>query len=96
MAFPTSINSQITDSITQANTELGGNSSALASGNLYQATSQSLGNAAHNATTAQQQTFLTAQATTVQGVSTLLCFDTATTEKATRAIFKSTEGVTYA
>ena len=66
------VNSQITDSITQSNTEVLGNSSALAMSFLYQATAQALANAAHNATVAQQQNNILAQAVTTQGVNMLL------------------------
>ncbi len=55
MAFPTAVNDQITDSVTQANTKVLGDAPAVAVGNLYQATAQALANAAHNATKAQQQ-----------------------------------------
>ena len=53
MAAPTYLNSQITDSVTQANTEVLGTSPAVAMGNLFVVTSQALSNAAHNATTSQ-------------------------------------------
>lgn len=69
MAFPTSVNSQITDSITQANVEVLGVAPAVAMGNLYQAVAQALANAAHNATAAQQQMYVTAQASTAAGVA---------------------------
>ena len=46
-----------------------GVSPAVALGNLYQATAQALANAAHNATAAQQQMWITAQATTTAGVA---------------------------
>jgi hypothetical protein len=69
MAFPTSVNSQITDSITQANVEVLGVAPAVAMGNLYQAIAQALANAAHNATAAQQQSYITAQAATAAGVA---------------------------
>lgn len=88
MAFPTSVNSQITDSITQANTQVLGSAPAVAMGNLYQATAQALSNAAHNATSGQQQTNITAQAATTQGISTLYSIDTASTGMATKAIFQ--------
>lgn len=71
MAFPTAINSQITDSVTQANTKVLGDAPAIAMGNLFVATAQALSNAAHNATNAQQQSYVTAQAATTMGVSTL-------------------------
>ncbi|GAA5241215.1 hypothetical protein BMMON2_40370 [Burkholderia mallei] len=62
MAFPTSVNDQITDSVTQANTKVLGDAPAIAMGNLYQATAQALANTAHNATNAQQQSYVTALA----------------------------------
>lgn len=77
MAFPTAVNDQITDSITQTNVHTLGTSPAVAMGNLYQATAQALSNAAHNATSAQQQSAVTAQAATTIGVSTLYSIDTA-------------------
>jgi hypothetical protein len=75
MAFPTSVNDQITDSVTQSNVEVLGDSPAIAIGNLYQATAQALANAAHNATNAQQQSYVTAQAATTMGVAALLGLD---------------------
>jgi hypothetical protein len=87
MAFPTSVNSQITDSVTQSNTKVLGDAPAMAMGNLYQATAQALANAAHNATSAQQNAVITAQAATTQGVATLYSIDTATTAVATERIF---------
>lgn len=89
MAFPTSVNDQVTDSVTQANVQVLGDAPALSMGNLFQATSQALGNAAHNATTSQQQTAVTAQAATTMGVTTLYSLDTASTGKATSAILSS-------
>ncbi len=77
MAFPTAVNDQITDSVTQSNVKVLGDAPAIAMGNLFQATAQALANAAHNATTAQQQTNVTAQAATTMGVSTLYSIDTA-------------------
>ena len=89
MAFPTSVNGQITDSVTQANVTTLGQAPAVAMANLYQATAQALANAAHNATTAQQQTNITAQAATTMGVAMLLSVDTASAGKATAAILKA-------
>lgn len=87
MAFPTAVNSQITDSITQANTKVLGDAPAVATGNFFVATSQALSNAAHNATNNQQQSYVTMQASTTQGVATLYAIDTATTGVATSRIF---------
>ena len=86
MAFPTSVNNMITDSVTQSNVKVLGDAPAVAMGNLYQATAQALGNAAHNATTAQQQTNVTAQAVTTQGVALLYSLDTAATGMATMKV----------
>ncbi|NML05988.1 RebB family R body protein [Sphingomonas sp. G-3-2-10] len=71
MAFPTAVNDQITDSVTQSNVMVTGSAPALALANLYQATSQALSNAALNAANAQQQNYVIAQAATTVGVSTL-------------------------
>ncbi|MBB5768340.1 hypothetical protein GGR60_003174 [Xanthomonas arboricola] len=87
MAFPTAVNDQITDSVTQANLQVLGSSPAAAMGNLYQATAQALANAAHNATLAQQQMYVTAQAATTMGVSLLYSLDTGATGAATRKMF---------
>ncbi len=86
MAFPTAVNSQITDSVTQSNVQVLGVSPAIAMGNLYQATAQALANAAHNATNAQQQMFVAAQAATTAGVALLYSLDTASTGAATKKI----------
>ncbi|MQP68124.1 glycerol-3-phosphate dehydrogenase [Niveispirillum sp. SYP-B3756] len=86
MAFPTAINSQITDSITQVNTKVLGDAPAVAMGNLMVATSQALSNAAHNATNNQNQSYVTMQTATTQAVSTLLTLDTATTGAATAQV----------
>jgi hypothetical protein len=87
MAFPTSVNDQITDSVTQANTKVLGDAPAIAMGNLYQATAQALSLAALNATNAQQQSNMTAQASTTMGVTTLYSIDTATDAVGTSKIF---------
>lgn len=89
MAFPTFVNDQITDSVTQVNTKVLGDAPAIAMGNLMQATSQALANAAHNATTSQQQTNVTAQAATTMGVTILYSIDTATDAIGTSTILKS-------
>ncbi len=86
MAFPTSLNSQITDAVTQANVKVLGDAPAMAMGNLFISTSQALSNAAHNATSNQQQAYVTMQASTTQSVATLLSVDTATTGIATSRI----------
>lgn len=88
MAFPTAVNDQITDSITQVNTKVLGDAPAIATGNLMVATSQALSNAAHNATNVNQQSAVTAQAATTQGVATLYAVETASAGKAASLIFQ--------
>ena len=79
MALPTSVDSQITDSVAQTNTKVLGDAPVSAMGNLYQATAQALANAAHDATNGQQQSHVTAQAATPMGVATPYSLDTAST-----------------
>ena len=86
MAFPTFVNDQVVDSVTAVNTKVLGDSPAVAMGNLYQATAQALSNAAHNATNAQQQSYVTSQAATTTGVATLYSLDTDSSGMATSAI----------
>lgn len=89
MAFPTALNDQITDSVTQANLAVLAASPTMAMGNLYQATAQALSNAAHNAVNTQQQNFVTSQAATTMGIATLYSIDTASTGIATMRILSS-------
>ena len=88
MAYPTHVNDAVTDSITQVNTKVLGDTPAVASGNLMVVTSQALSNAAHNATNNQQQSYVTMQASTTQGVTTLLSVNDATTGTATSDILR--------
>ena len=69
MAFPTSVNSQITDAVSQSVVPVLGTAPGMALALLYQATAQALANAAHNATMAQQQLNTIAQAATTAGVA---------------------------
>lgn len=69
MAFPTAVNNQITDALSQSGVTNLGSAPAVATGNLFQATAHALALAAHNATFAQQQLQIVAQAATAQGVA---------------------------
>ncbi|SFS20775.1 Killing trait domain-containing protein [Granulicella pectinivorans] len=71
MAFPTSVNNQITDAVTQAGVKVIGDAPALALAFFYQATAQAMANAAHNATSAQQNAQILAQAVTAACVASL-------------------------
>jgi hypothetical protein len=77
MALPTSVNSQITDSVTQANVKVIADSPAMALSNLYQMMSSSLGLSAQNAVMSQQQANIIHQASTTQGVNLIYAVDTA-------------------
>lgn len=72
MAFPTSVNDVVVDSVTSTNVEVVSLSPAMSMGEFYGSTSQALSLAAHNATNAQQQGYVTSQAATVVGVAKLL------------------------
>ena len=89
MAIPTAVNSQITDAVTQSNVEVVADAPAVAMGSLYQATAQAMGNAAHNSTSAQQQTGVTAQAATTMGVAVLYSLDVAAAGKATASVLSA-------
>jgi hypothetical protein len=62
----------ITDSVTQVNTKVLGDTPATAMGNLMLATSQALAVSGQNLVTGQQQANVMWQAATVQGVNSLL------------------------
>lgn len=71
-AYPTAVNRQITDSITQANTKVLGEAPAMAMGSLYQTIANAVQMAAQNATTCQQQANVTIQTATTMAVSHLI------------------------
>jgi len=66
MAYPTAVNNQITDAITQSNVKVLGDAPAVAIAGLYQAVAQALSLAAQNATNAQQQNNILAEAVTAK------------------------------
>lgn len=72
MAQNTTVNDQITDSVTQANVKVLGEAPAMAMGNLYQIHSQSMGLSMENAVSHQQSSNAMAQVITTQCVSKLL------------------------
>lgn len=74
-ATNTTVNPQVTDSVTQSNLKVLGDAPAMAMGSLYQAAAHSLSMAMANAVYAQQQANVTYQAATTMGVSALLGHD---------------------
>lgn len=82
------VNEQITDSVTQVNTSVIAETPAMAMGNLLISTSQALSNAAHNATSAQQQAQITMQAATVQGVNSLMAIGSSVIDRSAKGIIE--------
>ena len=72
MAFPTAVNSQITDAVTQPNVQVLGVAPAQALGMLEVALSQSLALAAANAVSQQQNANILMNAVSVRAVAKLL------------------------
>jgi Killing trait len=66
------VNSQITDAITQTNVKVLGEAPAIALGSLYQTVGNSVAMAAANAVYSQQQANVTYQAASTMGVAKLL------------------------
>jgi len=66
VAFPTAVNDQITDAVTQSNVKVLGEAPAMAMASLYQAVAQALALSAQNATNAQQQNNILAEAVTTR------------------------------
>ncbi len=89
MAFPTAVNAQITDAITQSNVKVVAESPAMAMGNLYQSLAHSTGILFENAVAAQQQQNTLAQAAANQGVIQIYSLDTAATAAATGKVAQS-------
>lgn len=83
MAFPTAVNSQVTDAVTQNNTKVVGESPAIAMGMIYQTIAHSTGILFENAVAAQQQMNTLAQAAANQGVMQIYSVDTAAAASAT-------------
>lgn len=82
------VNEQITDSVTQVNTSVLGETPAMAMGNLLMSTSHALSISAHNATAAQQQAQITIQAATVQGANSLMAIGSAVVGRGAESIIE--------
>lgn len=82
------VNEQVTDSVTQVNTKVVGETPAMAMGNLLMSTSQALSTSAHNATAFQQQAQITMQAATVQGVNSLMAIGSSVVGRSAEGIIE--------
>lgn len=89
MAYPTPVNGQITDALTQQNVSVLAAAPAMAMGSIYQSSAHSIGILYQNAVQAQRQSAICAQAATNQGVIQLYTAGTmvgaAATSKVSRA-----------
>ena len=70
--MPNSVDGAITDSVTQVNTKVLGDTPANALGNLMMPTSQAIAAGAQNLVSGQQQANVMYQAATVQGINALM------------------------
>ena len=86
MSFPTSVNNQITDAVTQSNVKVVGEAPAMAMGAVYQTMAHSTGILFENAVSAQQQQNTLAQAANNQGVMQIDSLDTTAGAVATEAV----------
>jgi hypothetical protein len=68
MAYPTLVNSQMTDAVTQQGVSVLANAPAIAMGTIYQSAAHSLSILYQNATQAQRSASICAQAAANQGV----------------------------
>ncbi|MCC8475587.1 RebB family R body protein [Xanthomonas arboricola] len=76
MAFPTSVNDQITDAVTQSNVKVIGEAPAMAMSTIYQSMAHSSGILFQNAVSVQQQQNTLSQAASNQGVMQIYSLDT--------------------
>ncbi len=86
MAFPTAVNDQITDAVTQSNIKVIGEAPAFAMGAIYQSIAHSTGILFENAVAAQQQQNTLAQAAATQGVMQIYSIDTTAAAGATEKV----------
>jgi hypothetical protein len=77
MAFPTPVNDQITDALSQGNVATIGQGPGVALGSLYQISAQAFGLMIENAVTAQQQSAIAAQAAAAQSIRAIYAAATA-------------------
>ncbi|MFZ2406171.1 MAG: RebB family R body protein [Methylobacter sp.] len=89
MAFPTSVNGQITDSVTQTNVSVLGNAPAMAMSSIYTSMAHSLGILYQNSAMAQQHAAISSQAATNLGVIQMYGVNTMAAATAAARVGKS-------
>jgi len=72
MAYPTLVNGQITDAVTQTNVQVLGEAPSLAMGMVYQAAAQATGILLENAVSQQQAANMLQQAVLTRAVARLV------------------------
>lgn len=72
MAFPTSVNDQTTDSVTQSNVSVVAEASAMAMGSLYQGNAHSIALSFENSVSNQNQNNILAEAVTTNAINHIL------------------------
>lgn len=86
------VNDAVTDSVTQVNTTVIGETPAMAQGNLFMSTSHAMGTAAHNSTSANQQGTLVMQTVTIQGINSLFATGSAVLSRSAELILETSAG----
>ncbi len=89
MAYPTPLNGQITDAVTQQNLTVLGSASTMAMGTIYQSLAHSISILYQNATQAQRNAAICAQAATNQGVMQIYSSGTMAGSAATSKLARS-------
>lgn len=85
------VNSQITDAVTQSNVKVVGEAPAMAMGTLYQSMAHSTGMMFENAVNTQNQQNILAQAATTQGVMQIYSVDTISDALAVKSMQDATK-----
>ncbi|MCJ9429354.1 RebB family R body protein [Kordiimonas marina] len=91
MAIPTSVNSQITDAVTQSNLQVLGMAPAMASSFIYQSMAHSAGIMFQNSVQAQQRASIAGQAATNLGVMQIYSVNSMAGATATAKVGRSNE-----
>jgi hypothetical protein len=87
MAYPTTVNDQITDSVTQANVKVLADAPAQAMATVYQVLAQTVGLSIQNSVANQQNNNTIDTGVTTQGVNLLYTMPVASDARGTTEIF---------
>ena len=89
MAYPTPVNGQVTDSVTQTSLAVLGNGPAIAMGTVYQSMAHSIGLMFQSSVQAQQHAAIASQAATNQGIIQIYSAPTMASAVATNKVSRS-------